>query len=157
MQDDSPPWNGVYKNIGYVTVLGSFLASFSALSIAYICNLSQSTSLMLSLSYIQLDLLAAACGVLLLWYRYHTKKQNARPPLPPGPKSLPIIGNMKDLPSEKLWETYNHWAEEYGKWCPLFLCIRVKFIRDVRGCRSSLFLRKAYHHPQFVQGCIRLT
>ena len=74
-----------------------------------------STTSMLSLNYVQLDLLAAACGALLLCYFYNSKKRNAKPPLPPGPKPLPLIGNMKDMPSGKLWETYNHWAEEYGK------------------------------------------
>ncbi|KAF8531501.1 cytochrome P450 [Gautieria morchelliformis] len=62
----------------------------------------------------QLDLLAIASVVLLLCY-LHTKKQNAKPPLHPGPNLPTIIGNMRKAPGQKLWETYNSWAEEYGK------------------------------------------
>ncbi|KAF8510098.1 cytochrome P450 [Gautieria morchelliformis] len=68
---------------------------------------------MLSQNYILLDFAIASCA-LLLCHLYYTRKQNTRPPFPPGPKPLPIIGNMKDLQNSKIWETYNHWAEEYG-------------------------------------------
>jgi hypothetical protein len=35
-------------------------------------------------------------------------------PLPPGPKPLPLIGNLLDIPKEKDWETYRAWNERYG-------------------------------------------
>lgn len=35
-------------------------------------------------------------------------------PLPPGPKPLPIIGNLLDLPQEKDWMTYHAWCQQYG-------------------------------------------
>ena len=70
---------------------------------------------MLSLTYSQLDVLAVASGALLLCYIFHVKKQSTRPPLPPGPKPLPFIGNMMDMPNDKIWETYIRWAEVYGK------------------------------------------
>lgn len=34
--------------------------------------------------------------------------------LPPGPKGLPIIGNVLDMPSEKDWLTFAHWGDIYG-------------------------------------------
>ena len=36
-------------------------------------------------------------------------------PLPPGPKPLPLLGNMLDLPRKYEWETFTKWAHEYGK------------------------------------------
>ncbi|KAH6893747.1 cytochrome P450 [Coprinopsis sp. MPI-PUGE-AT-0042] len=35
-------------------------------------------------------------------------------PLPPGPKGLPLIGNVLQLPSEEPWKVYHAWAREYG-------------------------------------------
>jgi hypothetical protein len=35
-------------------------------------------------------------------------------PLPPGPKPLPIIGNLLDIPREKEWLTYHAWNQKYG-------------------------------------------
>lgn len=35
-------------------------------------------------------------------------------PLPPGPKSLPIIGNILDMPTEEEWKTFSAWGDTYG-------------------------------------------
>jgi hypothetical protein len=35
-------------------------------------------------------------------------------PLPPGPKGLPLVGNIFDMPYEKEWLTFAKWGETYG-------------------------------------------
>ena len=40
--------------------------------------------------------------------------QSRSPPLPPGPKGLPFVGNILDMPSEKEWLTFAKWGEIYG-------------------------------------------
>ena len=35
-------------------------------------------------------------------------------PLPPGPKPLPLIGNVLNVPTGSQWRTYTKWAKRYG-------------------------------------------
>ncbi|KAF7353983.1 Cytochrome P450 [Mycena venus] len=51
-------------------------------------------------------------GVLLCFLVYRCQRQKA--PFPPGPPSIPILGNALQLPMEKQWVKYREWAEQYG-------------------------------------------
>lgn len=51
--------------------------------------------------------------VTVLWKRLLTKKRPGL--LPPGPKGLPIIGNLLDLPSNQKGQTYAKWGESWGE------------------------------------------
>ena len=55
---------------------------------------------------------------LLAWYS--SKK---RFPYSPGPKRLPIVGNLFSMPSSQEWVTYRKWSDEFGMtlWCKLRL------------------------------------
>jgi hypothetical protein len=43
-------------------------------------------------------------------------------PYPPGPRPLPIIGNLLDIPMEFSWLTYSQLAKKYGTSYVLFAC-----------------------------------
>jgi hypothetical protein len=34
---------------------------------------------------------------------------------PPGPRGLPLLGNLFDIPQSSPWETYTRWGKQYGK------------------------------------------
>lgn len=34
--------------------------------------------------------------------------------LPPGPKGLPLVGNLLDMPIERQWLTFARWGEIWG-------------------------------------------
>ncbi|KAI0063312.1 cytochrome P450 [Artomyces pyxidatus] len=44
--------------------------------------------------------------------RKYRKRNGLR--LPPGPRGLPIIGNLLDIPKETSWLVYEDWAKSYG-------------------------------------------
>jgi len=53
--------------------------------------------------------LGAICTLCLVRH-----KMAERLPLPPGPRRLPVIGNLRDLPFKDETATYNKWAKEHG-------------------------------------------
>ncbi|KAJ7278952.1 cytochrome P450 [Mycena rebaudengoi] len=59
---------------------------------------------------IQYALIAFATFALL----YFNRRRSSHLPLPPGPRKLPLVGNLFGLPSEFEWETYTKWSKELG-------------------------------------------
>jgi len=51
--------------------------------------------------------------LLLSILRLRLRRRNL-PPLPPGPKGYPLIGNLYDIPHENAWVTYAEWSKKYG-------------------------------------------
>lgn len=46
-----------------------------------------------------------------------SKQDKKRLPLPPGPKALPLLGNIFQIPQQRYWERYQEWHQKYG---PIF-------------------------------------
>jgi hypothetical protein len=59
-------------------------------------------------------LVGAASAAFVFGWLMHRNRRNGLV-LPPGPKPLPLIGNLLDMPKEKVWETYCAWNERYGE------------------------------------------
>jgi hypothetical protein len=53
-------------------------------------------------------------GLLALFYASRWKRNHSKLPLPPGPKGLPLVGNLFDIPSERQWEAYLKWSKEFS-------------------------------------------
>ncbi|KAF9527231.1 cytochrome P450 [Crepidotus variabilis] len=65
------------------------------------------TSLPLSLPSLALTLVFVACILVDL-------RRRRRQRLPPGPRPLPIIGNVHQMPKEMPWVVFSSWAKTYG-------------------------------------------
>lgn len=63
-------------------------------------------------SLVALDIAIVLACLTFLWRIFRRNNRNA--PFPPGPKGLPVIGNLLDMPTEKEWLTFAKWGDKYG-------------------------------------------
>ena len=76
-----------------------------------------------------LGLAAAVSTCFLIWLYKKTRPKFLSESLPPGPRPLPIVGNVFDMPRKKEWETFSKWAREYGA-----------FILSAQGISTNRFI-----------------
>lgn len=61
----------------------------------------------------QFRLVGASVAAFTIFVAATTYLHHARR-LPPGPRGLPLIANMFDMPTEYQWLTFTEWAKKFG-------------------------------------------
>jgi hypothetical protein len=56
---------------------------------------------------------AVAISVISLLYLFK-RSRRSNLPYPPGPRGLPLFGNLRDMPAHRDWEVYAEWSRKYG-------------------------------------------
>lgn len=73
-----------------------------------------------------LNIAAAALGLFILHHYLRLGSGSTR--LPPGPRGLPLIGNVADMPSSKEWVTFAEWGRKWGGICAVTIMGRSMII-----------------------------
>jgi hypothetical protein len=60
-----------------------------------------------------LDILLIVFSVAAFW-GIRIYKKRGRLPYPPGPRPLPLVGNLFDIPKEFSWLSYTQLSKKYG-------------------------------------------
>lgn len=66
-----------------------------------------------------------AC-LLLYTFWTHSRRKTLR--LPPGPRALPLLGNILDMPTKHEWKTFYEWSQTYGML--MYIIISTTFITE---------------------------
>ncbi|KAK6978085.1 cytochrome P450, partial [Favolaschia claudopus] len=96
----------------------------------------------------------AACTVCIGTYFLLPRRyaRQTRRHLPPGPRPLPIVGNLFDMPRTKVWETFAKWQQLYGDVVYVNVLGRpIVFLNSVKATTELLEKRGLLYsdRPQF--------
>ncbi|EAU87092.1 OrdA protein [Coprinopsis cinerea okayama7 len=82
-------------------------------------------------------------GFILHSYLQSGKKNEGA--LPPGPRGLPVVGNVLDMPKEKEWLTFAEWGKKYGGLCSIKLLGRPVIIVNSMEALEELDKKSAIY------------
>jgi len=85
---------------------------------------------------------AVAYGLVSWWS--HKKRNPGGLPLPPGPKPLPVVGNVLGLKIDEPWVTYTHWGATYGKGLTVYTKSFLTIYFKVIWCTLVCLTRKSF-------------
>ena len=107
-----------------------------------------------NLAMLKSDYLAILATLVLTAFIHIRIRKRSRPTLPPGPKKLPLLGNLFDLPASHEWLTYAKLCKEYGMYQGLEFFIQFLIQRFQRfQYNSSQCSRTRLCYLKFFRRC----
>ncbi|KAI5860307.1 cytochrome P450 [Durotheca rogersii] len=109
---------------------------------------------------------AAAVVTIMVFLSYGLRRVGRRPKgFPPGPPTLPLIGNIHQIPSERPHLQFQKWAQEYGPIYSLILGTRVVVVlssdaavKDLLDKRSNIYSsREGFYLARVLSGGYRMV
>ena len=70
--------------------------------------------LSLSIGHLVLDFAALSLFAYVLRTFHADRSRRGKLRYPPGPRGIPLLGNLFDIPQRAPWETYTRWGKQYG-------------------------------------------
>lgn len=64
----------------------------------------------------RLEIVVPATIVLYIFANYVRHLLEGRHPFPPGPRRLPFVGSLLEMPKESAWLKAAKWRKEYGEY-----------------------------------------
>ncbi|EEQ35713.1 putative fumitremorgin C synthase [Microsporum canis] len=94
----------------------------------------------------------AFIGLCLIICYFAPRFFHRRPPLPPGPPSLPVIGNLHQIPKNFRWKKYKEWHDKYGPILTVKCGLRTVILlgsyqsaRDLLDKRGSIYSSRPHY------------
>ena len=72
---------------------------------------------------------------LIVYFFYSKSSKHSSLPLPPGPKKLPFLGNLFDIPTSHEWLKYAEWSKQFSTF----------FLKTIAFCRICRSLDRLIH------------
>jgi hypothetical protein len=85
-----------------------------------------------------------------VWLYIVFVKKPVPAPYPPGPKGLPLLGNITDIPQTQPWVTFSKWGETYGTSIPAVPPMAIKFLRSPyrpHELQEALYTSERWDNP----------
>jgi len=101
----------------HVTISPVYVVSYTIASRImpfYQAEITISAPDIVSMSFDDKDKLVILLAIVLAALLYFKRAPSRLLPLPPGPKRLPLIGNLLNAPRTLEWETYAQWGKEFS-------------------------------------------